>query len=144
MSRNPGWRSTLPENTRRVSMRRDSRNRTSSSRDTPPRTVIGQPNQAGSAAGGLHVGDLQVVAEIGVDVLVIVAGGQVAELPLEALPARVRLPGGAPAVASPVPHRLSRAVEPAAVDDHAAAFSYRHVVGREERERRHVAERPAE
>src|SRR2546430_17285293 len=52
MSRNPGWRSTLPENTRRVSTRRDSRNRTSSSRDTPPRTVTGKPNQAGSAAGG--------------------------------------------------------------------------------------------
>src|SRR5207245_10832092 len=86
------------------------------------RTEVGHLLELGQPDGGLHVGDLQVVAQIGVDVLVIVAGGQVAQLPLEALPARVRLPGDAPAVASPVPHRLTGAIEHAAVDDHAAAY----------------------
>src|SRR5207244_13290336 len=95
------------------------------------RTEVGHLLELGQPDGGLHVGDLQVVAEIGVDVLVIVAGGQVAELPLEALPARVRLPVGAPAVSSPVPLRLSRAVVLDSVVDYDAASPRRHVVVRE-------------
>ena len=45
--------------------------------------------QLGAADGGLHVGDLQVVAEVGVDVLVVVAEGQLAELLAEAVAAGV-------------------------------------------------------
>ena len=41
------------------------------------------------ADGRLHVGELQVVADVRVDVLVVVAVGQLAELPVEALAAGV-------------------------------------------------------
>ena len=40
------------------------------------------------ADGGLHVGDLQIEAEMRVDVLVVVAVGQIAELPVEAAACR--------------------------------------------------------
>ena len=58
--------------------------------------------ELGQAAGGLHVGDLEVVAGVGVGVLVVVAGGQAAELPGEAFLAGVVLAGGAEAVPAPV------------------------------------------
>ena len=61
-----------------------------------------EPVQLRQRAGGLHVGDLEVVAEVGVGVLVVVAVGQVAQLPAEALAAGVVLAGRAVAVAAPV------------------------------------------
>ncbi|MNN85955.1 hypothetical protein D3C81_2032990 [compost metagenome] len=53
-------------------------------------------------AGGLHVGDLQVVAQVRVGVLVIVALRQVTQLPAKTLAAGVVLARTAIAVAPPV------------------------------------------
>ena len=55
-----------------------------------------------TADGRLHVGGLEVVAEVAVDVLVVVAVGQAAELLGEALAAGVVLAARAVAVAAPV------------------------------------------
>lgn len=55
-----------------------------------------------AADGGLHVGDLEVIAKVAVDVLVVVALGQLAELTVKAVAAEVILAGGADAVAAPV------------------------------------------
>ena len=54
----------------------------------------------------LHVGDLQIVADVRVRVLVVVAVRQIAELPAEALAAGVFLARRAVAVASPVAKRF--------------------------------------
>ena len=61
---------------------------------------LGEPDR------GLHVGDLQVVADVRVDVLVVVAARQLAELLVEALAAGVLFARLAPAVAAPVAERL--------------------------------------
>ncbi len=65
----------------------------------------------GEADGGLEIGDLEVVADVRVDVLVVVAEGKVAVLPLEALAAGVVLAGIAPAVASPVAEGFDKHLE---------------------------------
>ena len=62
----------------------------------------GQLLQLRHAHRGLHIGEFQVVADVRVGVLVIVAAGQLAELPVETLAAGVVLAGFAPAVAAPV------------------------------------------
>src|SRR4051794_31257760 len=54
------------------------------------------------ADGCLNVERLQVITEVGVDVLVIVAEGQFAELPAKAFTAGVVLAARAPAIAAPV------------------------------------------
>ena len=61
-----------------------------------------EARQLGAADGRLHVGGLEVVAEVAVDVLVVVAVGQGAELLAEALAAGVVLAARAVAVAAPV------------------------------------------
>src|SRR3546814_7887042 len=62
--------------------------------------------QLGMADSSLHVGDLQVVAQMGVYVFVIVAPRPVAEHPVKAVAARVVLPRIAEAVAAPVADRF--------------------------------------
>ena len=64
-----------------------------------------QLRQLRAADGRLHVGHLQVVADVAVDVLVVVAERQRAELLAEALAAGVVLAAGAVAVAAPVAER---------------------------------------
>ncbi len=91
------------------------------------------------ADGGLHVGELEVVADVRVDVLVVVAVRQVAELLVEALAAGVLLARLAPAVAAPVAEGLGEHLEPALVRDDAAALAHRDVVGGIEARRREVA-----
>jgi len=49
-----------------------------------------------NADGGLHVRELEVVANVRIDVLVVVSAGELAELPLEALAAGVVFAGSAP------------------------------------------------
>ena len=71
----------------------------------------GQLFQLRQPDGGLHVGHLQVVADVGVDVFVIVAAGQLAQLPLEALAAGIVFAGFAPAVAAPVAEGLGQRLE---------------------------------
>src|SRR5205814_6061428 len=70
------------------------------------------------ADGGLQVERLQVVAEVAVDVLVVVAVGEFAQLPAEALAAGVVLAAGAPAVTAPVAERLRDPPQPTAARQH--------------------------
>ena len=69
---------------------------------SPGGDEAGEFCQLRHADGGLHVGQLQVVADVGVGVFVIVAAGQIAQLPIEALAAGVVFSRLAPAVAAPV------------------------------------------
>src|SRR4029079_5293144 len=81
-------------------------------------------------------------AEVAVDVLVIVAGRQAPELPLEALAAGVVLAGRAPAVSAPVAERLENGHQLRRSGQHRAALAGRHVVRGIERQRCQVAEGP--
>src|SRR5262245_12532473 len=93
-----------------------------------------------SADGGLDVERLQIVAEMAVYVLVIVAGGQIVQLPAEALTAGVVLAGWAPAVPPPIAERFDDAAKSAAIGKNRPALAHRHVVRRIEALRRQVAE----
>jgi multidrug efflux pump subunit AcrB len=64
--------------------------------------TLGQPAQLHAPDGRLHVERLQVVAEVLVNVFVIVALGEFAKLPVEAVAAGVVVATVAPAVAPPV------------------------------------------
>lgn len=59
--------------------------------------------ELGTADGSLHIGDLEIVSDVGVDVLVVVAEGERAEFLGEPLAAGIVMAGLAPAVPSPVP-----------------------------------------
>ncbi len=86
-----------------------------------------------SAYGGLGVERLEVVAEVAVDVFVIVALGQLAELPTEAFAAGVVFAGGAPAVATPVAEALGVGFERRVLDDiYRATLAHREMVRRVE------------
>ena len=87
-----------------------------------------QPLQLRHANRRLHVGRLEIVAQLGIGVLVIVAMRQVAQLPVEPLAARVVLARFAPAVASPVPHRLGDPLERGRGRQHTAALAHGDVV----------------
>ncbi len=96
------------------------------------------------ADGGLEVGRLQVVADVGVDVLVVVAVGQVAQLPVEPLPAGVGLSRIAPAIAPPVAERRGDLLEERLVGGHGPALSHGDVVGGVEAEGGEVPEGPGQ
>ena len=174
MASKAGWRSRLPLNRLRVSMRLASRNPVSSflreagvlahgDHEAEPggvgvrrrlrqdqailvgaqrldqpgvvapagRDELVEPCQLGAADGRLHVGDLQVVAELRVDVLVVVAERQRAELLAEALAAGVVLAARAAAVAAPVAHRsAAMRGELVVVGVDRAALAHGHVVRR--------------
>ena len=91
---------------------------------------------------GLHVGCLEVVADVRVDVLVVVTVGQIAQLPVEALAARVLLPRLAPAVTAPIAERFENGLHLRRVREHASALAHRDVMGGIEAHRREIAERP--
>lgn len=88
--------------------------------------------ELGASYRRLHVGDLEVVAEVGVDVLVVVARRKLPELSGEAAAARVVHAAHAPAVAAPVAVGVHQPVELRVVGIDRAALSHRHVVGRVE------------
>lgn len=96
--------------------------------------------QLGKAAGGLHVRDLQVVAKVRIDVLVVVALGKVAQLPAEAVAASVVLPGRTEAVAAPVPEGFQDLPQFGAAGEDRATLAHGEVVGRVEAEGADVAE----
>ena len=89
---------------------------------------------------GLHVGELQVVANVRIGVLVIVSAGQVAQLPTEPLAAGVVAAGFAPAVAAPVAEGFGDGAEQRRVGQNRAALAHRDVVGGIEAYRGQVAE----
>src|SRR5205807_3469720 len=76
-----------------------------------------------------------------VDVLVIIAAWQLAELPAEALAAGVGLTRRAPAVPPPVAYRAHGLRELGIVDEDRAPLAHRDVVGGEEAQGREVAKR---
>src|ERR1700679_226391 len=69
-----------------------------------------------AADGGLHFADLEVVAEVGINVLVVVAVGEFTELPVEPLAAGVADARLAPAIAAPVAHGKAGLAHAALVD----------------------------
>src|SRR5262245_1199536 len=78
----------------------------------------------------LDVERLQAVTEMAVDVFVVVAMGQVAQLPVEALIAGVVLAGSAPAIAAPVAEGFRNAPQAAAVCQNRAALTHCDVMRR--------------
>ena len=85
-----------------------------------------------AADGRLHVGRLEVVAEVAVHVLVVVAVRQTAELLAEAFAAGVVLPAGAVAVTAPVTDRPGDAGQLLVVGEHHPALARRDVMRRVE------------
>src|SRR5207302_4990288 len=61
-----------------------------------------------STKGGLHIGSLQIVANMRIRVLVVIPTGERSQLPLKALAASVVFPGLAPAIAPPVAKRFDK------------------------------------
>ena len=108
----------------------------------PPAAEVLELGELGHAQRGLHVGDLEVEADVREDVLVVVAGGQLAEAALEAPAADPVDAGRAPAVPAPLAQRAERAEPHRVVARHRAALAGRHVVRGIERVRRRGAERP--
>ncbi len=96
--------------------------------------------QLSKTAGGLHVSDLEVVPQMAVGVLVVVALGQVAEFPAEAFTAGVVSARRAEAVPPPVTKTLRNRLEFVAVGEDGTAFAHGDVVSRVEAQRRDVAE----
>ena len=90
----------------------------------------------------LHVGDLQVVADVRIGVLVVVAERQLADLPTESLSTGIGLSWIAPAIAAPVAVGVDQHLEQPSVLEHAPALAHGHVVSRVEADGRQVAERP--
>jgi hypothetical protein len=86
--------------------------------------------QLGTADGRLHLGRLQVVAEVGVDVLVVVAGRQLAELLGKTLFTGVVPAGGAPAVTTPVTEGFNQPLEGDVIGVDRPTFTHGHVMGR--------------
>ncbi len=87
-----------------------------------------------AANGGLGIERLQVESEVAVNVFVVVALGELAELPAEAFVAGVVLAGGAPAVAAPVAEALGVGLERGTADDvHRPTLAHGEMVRRIER-----------
>ena len=96
--------------------------------------------ELGQPAGGLHVGDLEVVAEIAVGVLVVVAFRQIAELLAEATAAGVVLARWAVAVAAPVAEAFGNLLQLAVVGEDRTALAHGDVVRRVETQGADVTE----
>src|SRR5205814_7041662 len=106
------------------------RERVAEERPVPPprRDEAGELLQLRGEQRTLEIRGLEVVAQVRVRVLVVVALGQLAQLPLEALAAGVVLARHAPAVAAPVAERLHRALQPGLPREHGASLAARTVL----------------
>ena len=93
-----------------------------------------------TADSRLHVGRLEVEAQVAVDVLVVVTHGELAELARKALAAGIVDSAHAPAFASPVTERLHVLVKFVVVGIDGAAFTHGHVVRRIEGARADIAD----
>ena len=96
--------------------------------------------ELGATDGGLHVRDLEVVADVAVNVFVVIAVGQSAELLAEAFPAGIAFPPGAVAIPSPVTEGTGNPGEIVVIRGHAAPFAQGDVMGRVEGKGGEVAE----
>ena len=109
----------------------------------PPRGAeLDEAAQLCAADRRLHVRRLEVVADVAVDVLVVVAVGQGPELLREALAAGVVLAAGAVAVPAPVTHGPGDARQLLVVGDDHAALAHGDVVRRVEGRGRDVPNVP--
>lgn len=89
-----------------------------------------QPAQLNPTDGGLGLQRLEVEPQVAVGVLVVVAGGQFAQLPAETLVAGVLHTTGTPAVPAPVAEALGDHLQLLVAHDvHGAAFPHRQVMG---------------
>ena len=93
-----------------------------------PRDEFQRLVELSQSARGLHVGDLQVIAGVRVGVLVIVALGKGAELPVEPLLASVVVSWRAEAVAAPVAEGFGDRLELAVVGKDRPALAHGDVV----------------
>ena len=90
--------------------------------------------------GSLHIGHLEVIADMGIHVLVIVSFGESPVLGRKTFPAGIVLSSGTVAISAPVPDRSRRAGERLVVRKDATALSHRDVVRRIEGTGRNVTE----
>ena len=87
--------------------------------------------QLGAADGGLDVERFEVIAEMRINVFVVVTLGQFAQFPFEPLAAGVVNAAGTPAIAAPVAEAVHDGLEFEAVDNiDRAALPQRQVMGR--------------
>src|SRR3984957_14363165 len=91
---------------------------------------LGQLGELRSSESSLHIYGLQVVPDVRIGVLVIVAARQGTELPLETLATRVVLAGLAPAIATPIAKRFDKDLQSRLICKDGSAFSGCNVVGR--------------
>ena len=93
-----------------------------------------------SSESGLHVGGLQVVADVRIGVLVIVSAWEGAQLPGKSFAAGIVFSRVAPAIASPVTKRFDQHLQIGLVGEHCPALTHRDVVGGIETARGDIAE----
>ena len=94
---------------------------------------VGQAPELDPADGGLGIEGLHIVAEVGIDIFVVVTFGELAELPHEAFAAGIVFPRRAPAVSPPIAEGLGVGLERRFTDDiDGAALAHGEVVGRVE------------
>lgn len=106
---------------------------------TPGDELVKFP-ELGATDGGLHVRDLEVVADMAVNVFVIITKGQGAELLAEAFPAGVAFPPGAVTIPAPVADGAGDAGQIVVIRGHTAPFAQGDVMGRVEGKGGEVAE----
>ena len=78
---------------------------------------LGQTLKLNPANGGLDIERLKIIAEVRIDVFVVVALGQFAELPIETFAASIVFTTGAPAIAAPIAEAFNDGFEFDAADD---------------------------
>ena len=81
---------------------------------------------------GLHIRRLQVVPDVGINVLVVVSARQGTHLPVKTFAASVVPAGFAPAIATPVAKRINQHLQGRLICKDGTAFSGRDVVRRVE------------
>ena len=104
----------------------------------------GELVQLGAADAGLHVRGLQIVAEVGIDILVVVSLREFSVLAVEAVSAEIVPSGGAAAVPAPVPEGADDTVQQRVPCVYRAALPHGHMVRRVEAGGADIAHRAGE
>src|SRR5712664_4979020 len=87
-----------------------------------------QPFKLGEPDRGLHVGNLQIIAEVRVDIFVIISERQFSELPAKPLLASVVLARVAVTIPSPIADRFDNSHEDGGIAEDGAALPHRDMV----------------
>ena len=90
---------------------------------------FGQFLQLRHTNGRLHIGHFQIVANVGIDVFVVVAIGQIAQLVLKPFAARIVDSWRTPTITPPVAERFNQFFEQRLVGLHRATFACGDVMG---------------